>query len=410
MPNLQSPALLKELGTPNSILWQRAMTDNNRRRDRRRAKEDGGRGGSDPNKKGKSEPIDEVPNAEGVDEGTMLIEAAEESTAPDDTATDMAGMPNDDQAELGIQVDPETGARGFDTTFATLATPQQLELAMPTSTNVRDTLPFDPKRDIEASLDHQLGSLLQDFFVWLANVDFDRYGFSLKNGAPFLLQRALAANGKSEISTQPHHWQDEPIVCQDPFIVDRNTAGGVISEVKGILVSEVKQAVKALEGPKADLPLLCDLCGDEKLYELKSEERALKSKVDEARQKLDKLSSKSSHDRAPIDAPRGPKATAKDNDGQHKARNGRSSQNKGKSAKSAEGGRSGNSDNARAQGKREEIGQKVPKDDHKQATNGQTRREAIEKSIARAQPRGSRSTTGPARNGETTKGATEGTT
>lgn len=374
VPNLQSPSLLAELDMPKEVLWQRVQLASDRGRDRRRAKRAQAEAKGGDMHIGRTESDGKGQEFEPRSDSAATTTTAEEIAVPDETATDLVDSPIDDIIELGITVDPDTGARGFDTTFATLSTEQQIETAARISQSKVHETPFDPKRGTNFNLEEQLGSLLRDFFEWLADFDFNRYGFSLKHGEPFLLQRALTGD-EGQSFKQPHHWQDEPIVCQDPFIVDRNTAGGVVEEIKGIIASEVKQAFKSLAGPKADFPLLCDLCADEVLVDLRIEQQALRSKHQDGTRKVDVgvLS----------DAPKGPRARAKEHVKGAKDQGGKKDGEKLSTTTAKEPApKAGKQRKAR-----QERGAKAEQETKKESIDGKGHREAREKGAPRATQR-----------------------
>jgi hypothetical protein len=161
---------------------------------------------------------------------------------------------------IGGVVDPDTGARRFDTTFVR---PQDR------NASVRNKVEL-PLSIYERHV--KIGTLLKDFFIWLSEFDFDECGISVRMGRPFRRQRHPTSKAYLELpylDPPSDEWElDAPIQCQDPFIVDRNTAGAVKKVTRQVIIDEACRARTMLEEVrKDDSKLLSDLLIDYKYEE-----------------------------------------------------------------------------------------------------------------------------------------------
>lgn len=152
-----------------------------------------------------------------------------------------------------VVLDDKTGARRFETTFAKLNRTQDWAKAEETARPVAPTmLQYRNSTALTGpALHHQLGQLLCDFFIWLSDFDFDKCGISIRMGCPF---RKTSNPVSDHLRCFPYleppskEWRnEEPLLCQDPFIVDRNTSGAIRLEMRKIIVDECWRA-KALLG------------------------------------------------------------------------------------------------------------------------------------------------------------------
>lgn len=226
VPNLQSRSLINTLGVPGEYLWQRPK-------------------------------------------GTASYRKANRDSILDDL----------DGEE--IEVDPQIGGRRFDTTFCRLKTDWDFAMVQEDSANgtVGHCEPFsmDAAFLSEEENDCLLGSLLEGFFEWLANFDFEKCGMSLREGHPIRRHRHLSDSDKEKLEAFPYvkewdaSWKESAMLCQDPFILDRNTCGAVLETTRTIIANEASRAHKILiKANKSDkngqseqiTPLLSDLMLD----------------------------------------------------------------------------------------------------------------------------------------------------
>lgn len=201
IPNLQAPTLLKALGTPTERLWQRPS--------------------------GKS------------------VAAAVANTVEHDESSQSTVQ--------SIPQDPVTGARSFDTSFAKLRTAEEKTHAEQVSRATSIGQPFQADGPFTTEKDQHvvLGSLLVGFFEWITKFDFDMWGISLREGHPF--RRMAPSADEDEGMTQlpfvqawDPKWAKHPILCQDPFILDRNTCGAILPPTRTIILDEARRAVNVL--------------------------------------------------------------------------------------------------------------------------------------------------------------------
>ncbi|MCO5565406.1 hypothetical protein L7F22_019079 [Adiantum nelumboides] len=226
VPNLQSASLIATLQVPEEYLWQRPKGSLSSRRGR-----------------GKSEP--------------------------------------DESDEERIEVDPDMGGRRFDTTFCRLKTDWDFAMAQEDSSNWRvghcEAYSIRNAFISEEENDRLLGSLLEGFFDWLASFDFENCGISLREGHPVRRIRHLTDSEQKTLGAFPYlkqwdpSWKESAMLCQDPFILDRNTCGAVLDTTQVIIANEAKRAHKILTNANASSrngqnsqvsPLLSDLMLD----------------------------------------------------------------------------------------------------------------------------------------------------
>lgn len=174
------------------------------------------------------------------------------------------------QPVKGGQVDPMTGARRFDTTFVRLdmkaIQSDSVLKAQLASIGLPKGGPISWKMSI---LERQttIGQLLRGFFIWLSEFDFNEGGISIRLGRPFRKQPIPRNKELAEwplLEAPSKQWRmDEPILCQDPFILDRNTAGAINKDTRQVIIDEAWRARALLEEEReSDIALLFDLISD----------------------------------------------------------------------------------------------------------------------------------------------------
>jgi hypothetical protein len=168
-------------------------------------------------------------------------------------------------------VDPETGARRFDTTFAR---PDQCKAVMKAKV---------PMSILERHL--KLGDLFKGFFIWLSEFNIEECGISVRLGRPFRkrrLPRSTALLEMPYLDPPSVEWNtDEPLQVQDPFIVDRNTAAAVNSETLQRIMHECCRARVMLEETvDKTSTILSDLLVDYEHEELIQKQETLVQSLD----------------------------------------------------------------------------------------------------------------------------------
>lgn len=166
-------------------------------------------------------------------------------------------------------MDPETGAREFDVTFAM---PQDIFSSGIVHQNGSHNNHIMEKKVKPSKLNTleihcKIGLLFKEFFIWLSEFDFDECGISIRLGQPF--RKKLNPTSKKLLELpylkRPSlQWNNgEPILIQDPFILDRNTSGAVKREMRDIINEECWRARELLEEKRPDeSTLLSDLLVD----------------------------------------------------------------------------------------------------------------------------------------------------
>lgn len=178
---------------------------------------------------------------------------------------------------IGGVIDPDTGARRFDTTF----------VRPKGSDSLAQTKATPPMSIYERHV--KTGTLLKDFFIWLSEFNFDECGFSVRMGRPFRRHRHPMSKAYLELpymEPPSDEWVlDAPIQCQDPFIVDRNTAGAVKMFTRQIIIDEACRARAMLEEVGNDVStLLSELLVDYNYEEeVRKHERMMQSLDSETR-------------------------------------------------------------------------------------------------------------------------------
>ena len=129
-----------------------------------------------------------------------------------------------------------------------------------------------PALATEEENDRLLGSLLKGFFEWLASFDFGTCGISLREGHPIRRVVHFSESGNANLGAFPYvkqwdpTWKENAMLCQDPFILDRNTCGAVLDTTQVIIANEAKRAhrilTQASATPQVVSPLLSDLMID----------------------------------------------------------------------------------------------------------------------------------------------------
>jgi hypothetical protein len=159
-------------------------------------------------------------------------------------------------------IDPLTGARQFDTTFAKISDAKDKEAFFAAANQAQP-----PTRPLQAiskgPLFVQMGQILKGFFDWISRFDFTECGISIRLGTPF---RRFDKVCKKEflhlpyVAAAPTGWKDDSaVVVQDPFILDRNTAN-VVEKTKERIGDECWRAIALLEEEReSDGALLFDL-------------------------------------------------------------------------------------------------------------------------------------------------------
>lgn len=241
LPNLQSPDLLKELGISRQIVWQKPDIPRYRRKKR----------------------LVDVP---------LDVDSAAEIRDGD-------GKEDDDLARQDdVVIDPLTQARAFDTTFVSPVDERAKMLAASSSKSAAGPSFLHEAKYSDAEIsDEVLGALFVDFLKWFASLDFDNVGISVRRGQPCRRREDEDESAFGPyLPPQDEKWPGNAMLCQDPFIITRNTSGGVIDKSRNKIVQTAKEAVSILYGREqedegqdnsniAGIPLLADLFGTDAL-------------------------------------------------------------------------------------------------------------------------------------------------
>ena len=164
-----------------------------------------------------------------------------------------------------LEVDILSGARRFDTTFVKVSDAKD-EKAFFEAAKGLHTTPVQLQSVPRGPIFEEMGGLFKGFITWLCEFDFDECGISIRLGSPF---RRNEKPSKKELLKLPYvappnnEWKkDNAIVCQDPFIFDRNTAN-ITKTVRNIIIDECWRARALLEEERErDSSLLSDLLVD----------------------------------------------------------------------------------------------------------------------------------------------------
>lgn len=169
----------------------------------------------------------------------------------------------------GCRTDPDTGAREFDVTFAK---PQDIKSSdvVPKYESHNGHIPdkrFHSRKLSTLEIHCKFGSLFKEFFIWLSEFDFVECGISIRLGQPFRKKLSPASKELLDLPLfkrpSPQWNSGEPILCQDPFILDRNTSGAVKAEMRDIINEECWRARVMMEEKRPDeSTLLSDLLVD----------------------------------------------------------------------------------------------------------------------------------------------------
>lgn len=188
VPNLQAPSLLRQLQTKETALWRKRIS--------------------------KSKAVSHV-----VETDVMVAR---------------------------VYVDPHSNASKYDTTFATLSNASDREIAAKIArTGLKKNLEAENTSNKRSVKDQRLGYLFTRFFSWLSEIDPVKCGFSLRMGCLFNRQKDKNEVYPTLPSLNPR-WPNEPLLCQDPFIIDRNTSGAIDITVCCLIQEECRRASAVL--------------------------------------------------------------------------------------------------------------------------------------------------------------------
>lgn len=171
------------------------------------------------------------------------------------------GKPADHEAsaqEAGndtVAKNPISKARVFNAAFADLAQKEHRALAEQVSQGGEGWVYIHEAEQRQPNeADAQLGTLFREFFEWMSCLDFNKCGISVRLGHPFRRtpQEDETVAAFPYISAQNASWATEPLLCQDPFISDRNTSGAVKQSTRSIIVEECCRAGRLLSGSVDD--------------------------------------------------------------------------------------------------------------------------------------------------------------
>ncbi|UZJ57079.1 hypothetical protein CBS101457_006399 [Exobasidium rhododendri] len=192
-----------------------------------------------------------------------------------------------DSSTGGYEIDPLTGARRFETTFAKGRDVKDREEFFAALHKTQpSTTPL--QRISKGPIFEKMGELLKGFFAWLSNFDFAECGISIRLGTPF---RRFEKVAKEAYAHLPHvaapinDWRgDKAIVVQDPFILDRNTAN-ITKQMRETIVDESWRAIALLEEERmSSSTILVDLIHSfEHEQMIRKHEIAMKAFDDETR-------------------------------------------------------------------------------------------------------------------------------